>query len=121
MNTFQIAGTIGTGLFLGSGGAIATAGPLSALIAYVLVGTVAYGYVILLSLSCATISQITDRTLCSLGEMTTWAPISGTYPHFGTHLGSAISYIHSHAHYYSWSLGGSGSRLRRRLGKLLVY
>ncbi|KAM6496675.1 general amino acid permease 1 [Amanita muscaria] len=59
-----IAGTIGTGLFLGSGGALAKAGPLGALIAYVLVGTVAYS------------------TVCSVGEMTTWAPVSGTFPHF---------------------------------------
>jgi len=34
------------------------------LIAYALVGTVAYA------------------SLCSIGEMTTWAPISGTFPHF---------------------------------------
>lgn len=38
----QIAGTIGTGLFLGSGAALRGAGPLGALIAYALVGTVAY-------------------------------------------------------------------------------
>ncbi|KAM6495241.1 general APC amino acid permease [Amanita muscaria] len=59
-----IAGTIGTGLFLGSGSALAAAGPLGALIAYALVGTVAYS------------------TVCSVGEMTTWAPVSGTFPHF---------------------------------------
>ncbi|KAF8806856.1 general amino acid permease 1 [Phlegmacium glaucopus] len=59
-----IAGTIGTGLFLGSGHALQGAGPLGALIAYALVGTVAYA------------------SLCSVGEMTTWAPISGTFPHF---------------------------------------
>ncbi|KAG5634832.1 hypothetical protein H0H81_000561 [Sphagnurus paluster] len=38
----QIAGTIGTGLFLGSGHALQGAGPLGALMAYALVGTVAY-------------------------------------------------------------------------------
>ncbi|TFY77700.1 hypothetical protein EWM64_g6312 [Hericium alpestre] len=59
-----IAGTIGTGLFLGSGEALQGAGPLGALIAYILVGTVAYA------------------SLCSLGEMTSLAPISGTFPHF---------------------------------------
>ncbi|KAF9038572.1 general APC amino acid permease [Panaeolus papilionaceus] len=59
-----IAGTIGTGLFLGSGHALQAAGPLGALIAYALVGTVAYS------------------SLCAVGEMTTWAPISGTFPHF---------------------------------------
>ncbi|PSS35352.1 hypothetical protein PHLCEN_2v1689 [Hermanssonia centrifuga] len=59
-----VAGTIGTGLFLGSGHALQGAGPLGALIAYALVGTVAYA------------------SLCSLGEMTSHAPISGTFPHF---------------------------------------
>ncbi|KAF8645075.1 hypothetical protein AX16_008133 [Volvariella volvacea WC 439] len=59
-----IAGTIGTGLFLGSGHALQGAGPLGALIAYALVGTIAYS------------------SLCSVGEMTTHAPISGTFPHF---------------------------------------
>lgn len=38
----QIAGAIGTGLFLGSGGALHQAGPAGALIAYILVGSVAY-------------------------------------------------------------------------------
>ncbi|EKM50101.1 uncharacterized protein PHACADRAFT_264640 [Phanerochaete carnosa HHB-10118-sp] len=60
-----IAGTIGTGLFLGSGEALQGAGPLGALIAYMLVGTAAYA------------------SLCSIGEMTSHAPISGTFPHFG--------------------------------------
>jgi amino acid transporter len=59
-----IAGTIGTGLFLGSGRALSGADPLGALIAYALVGTVAYS------------------SLCSVGEMTTHAPISGTFLHF---------------------------------------
>ncbi|KAI6164530.1 general APC amino acid permease [Pisolithus thermaeus] len=60
----HIAGTLGTGLFLGSGKALSGAGPLGALIAYALVGTVAYS------------------SLCSIGEMTSHAPISGTFPHF---------------------------------------
>ncbi|KAF7971190.1 hypothetical protein HWV62_21868 [Athelia sp. TMB] len=61
-----IAGTLGTGLFLGSGKALSGAGPVGALIAYGLVGTVAYA------------------SLCSLGEMTSHAPISGTFPHFAS-------------------------------------
>ncbi|KAH7909694.1 amino acid permease/ SLC12A domain-containing protein [Hygrophoropsis aurantiaca] len=61
-----IAGTLGTGLFLGSGQALSGAGPLGALFAYALVGTVAYS------------------SLCSLSEMTSHAPISGTFPHFAS-------------------------------------
>lgn len=59
-----IAGTLGTGLFLGSGKALSGAGPVGALIAYALVGTVAYS------------------SLCSIGEMACHAPISGTFPHY---------------------------------------
>ncbi|KAI0343336.1 general amino acid permease 1 [Trametopsis cervina] len=59
-----IAGTIGTGLFLGSGSALSGAGPLGALLAYFIVGSVAYS------------------ALCAIGEMTSHAPISGTFPHF---------------------------------------
>ncbi|KAG1860288.1 amino acid permease/ SLC12A domain-containing protein [Suillus subalutaceus] len=74
----HIAGTFGTGLFLGTGGAIRTAGPLGALIAFALVGSVAYS------------------SLCSLGEMTSLAPISGSFPHFASRwvdpaLGFAVS------------------------------
>ncbi|KAG1738964.1 general APC amino acid permease [Suillus lakei] len=73
-----IAGTLGTGLFLGSGKALSGAGPVGALIAYALVGTVAYA------------------SLCSIGEMTSHAPISGTFPHFAARwvdpaLGFAVS------------------------------
>ncbi|EJD48092.1 general APC amino acid permease [Auricularia subglabra TFB-10046 SS5] len=59
-----IAGTIGTGLFLGSGAALQRAGPAGALIGYIMVGSVAYS------------------SLCAVGEMTSHAPISGTFPHF---------------------------------------
>ncbi|KAI0642018.1 general amino acid permease 1 [Trametes meyenii] len=59
-----IAGTLGTGLFLGSGHALQAAGPLGALIAYAFVGSTAYA------------------SLCAVGEMTSHAPISGTFPHF---------------------------------------
>ncbi|KAI0664522.1 general amino acid permease 1 [Cubamyces menziesii] len=59
-----IAGTLGTGLFLGSGHSLQAAGPLGALIAYAVVGTTAYA------------------SLCAVGEMTSHAPISGTFPHF---------------------------------------
>ncbi|KAI0269710.1 amino acid permease-domain-containing protein [Russula aff. rugulosa BPL654] len=79
-----IAGTIGTGLFLGSGSALRGAGPLGALLAYALVGTVAYS------------------SLCSLGEMTSLAPISGTFPYFAARwvqpsFGAAVGWNYFYA------------------------
>ncbi|KAJ7907205.1 amino acid permease/ SLC12A domain-containing protein [Mycena leptocephala] len=59
-----LAGTLGTGLFLGSGKAIAHAGPVGALFAYIHVGTICY------------------CMLMSLGEMMCYMPISGGYIHF---------------------------------------
>ena len=42
MQMIALAGTLGTGLFLGSGKAIAHGGPAGALLAYMLVGSVCY-------------------------------------------------------------------------------
>ncbi len=54
-----IAGTIGTGLFLGTGRSLAQGGPASVLICYTLVGCVVY------------------VTLQLLGEMATQYPVAG--------------------------------------------
>nr|XP_031857118.1 uncharacterized protein CI109_007503 [Kwoniella shandongensis]KAA5524189.1 hypothetical protein CI109_007503 [Kwoniella shandongensis] len=59
-----LAGTLGTGLFLGSGKTIAHGGPAGALIAYLITGSMAYAM-----LMCA-------------GEMAVFAPISGGYIHY---------------------------------------
>ncbi|WVR09688.1 hypothetical protein IAU60_006763 [Kwoniella sp. DSM 27419] len=59
-----LAGTIGTGLFLGAGKAIAQSGPAGALLAYITIGTVVWSMI------------------NSLGELMCFAPISGGHVHF---------------------------------------
>lgn len=86
LQMIAIGGTIGTGLFIGSGGAIAKAGPAGALIAYVFVGTILYS------------------TMISLGEMCTALPISGAFTAYATRfvdpsLGFAMGWIY----FCSWS------------------
>lgn len=56
-----IGGTIGTGLFLGSGKSLATGGPASMLIAYLIVGGIVF------------------VTMLSLGEMATFIPVAGSF------------------------------------------
>ncbi|ORY04925.1 hypothetical protein K493DRAFT_296752 [Basidiobolus meristosporus CBS 931.73] len=56
-----IGGTIGTGLFLGTGKSLTTGGPASMLIAYAIVGVIVY------------------FTMLSLGEMSTYIPIAGSF------------------------------------------
>lgn len=70
INMIAIAGTIGSGLFLGTGKSLASGGPLSLLICYSLIGVVVY------------------ITLLSLGEMSTLMPISGSFCSFAKRFGS---------------------------------
>ncbi|KAK2744832.1 hypothetical protein FQN57_004156 [Myotisia sp. PD_48] len=56
-----IAGTIGTGLFLGTGKSLATGGPGSMLLSYSIVGAIVF------------------VTMLSLGEMATFMPIAGSF------------------------------------------
>ena len=65
-----IAGTIGTGLFLGTGSSLAHGGPASMLVCYTIIGFIVY------------------VTLLLLGEMATQYPISGS---FGTYCTRFLS------------------------------
>jgi AAT family amino acid transporter len=56
-----IGGTIGTGLFLGTGKSLATGGPASMLIGYMIVGFIVF------------------ITMLSLGEMATFIPVAGSF------------------------------------------
>lgn len=56
-----IGGTIGTGLFLGTGKSLATGGPASILIAYLIVGCIVF------------------VTMLSLGEMAAFIPVAGSF------------------------------------------
>ncbi|KAI9899827.1 hypothetical protein N3K66_006288 [Trichothecium roseum] len=56
-----IGGTIGTGLFLGTGKSLATGGPASMLICYAIVGAIVF------------------LTMLSLGEMAAFVPVAGSF------------------------------------------
>ncbi len=56
-----IGGTIGTGLFLGTGKSLSTGGPASVLIAYAIVGGIVF------------------VTMLSLGEMAAFIPVAGSF------------------------------------------
>ena len=56
-----IGGTIGTGLFLGTGKSLATGGPASMLVGYAIVGAIVF------------------ITMLSLGEMAAFVPIAGSF------------------------------------------
>ncbi|KAK5163631.1 lysine permease [Saxophila tyrrhenica] len=87
LQMIAIGGTIGTGLFIGSGGALATSGPAGTLIAYAFVGTLVYSVMV------------------ALGEMATFIPVSGAFTTFAARfvdpsLGFAMGWIY----WFSWAI-----------------
>ncbi|PYH79627.1 amino acid permease [Aspergillus uvarum CBS 121591] len=86
LQMIAIGGTIGTGLFIGSGTAVANGGPVGALIAYAFVGTIVYS------------------VMTSLGEIATYIPIPGAFTAYAARLvdpslGFAMGWIY----WFSWA------------------
>ncbi|KAL1954862.1 hypothetical protein VTO42DRAFT_504 [Malbranchea cinnamomea] len=87
LQMIAIGGTIGTGLFIGSGGALAKSGPAGTLIAYAFVGSIVFSVIV------------------SLGEMTTYIPIAGAFTSYAARfvdpsLGFAMGWIY----WFSWAI-----------------
>lgn len=82
-----LGGTIGTGLFIGTGVSLAQAGPAGILIAYVLVAPIAYS-----------VAQ-------SVGEMSTHIPIPGSYSQFITRfVDPSLGFATNTMYWFSWAI-----------------
>ncbi|WP_106766992.1 amino acid permease [Paenibacillus faecalis] len=87
MTMIALGGSIGTGLFLASGGAIASAGPGGALIAYAAVGLMVY------------------FLMTSLGELATYLPDSGSFSTYATRFVSpAFGFAVGWNFWYNWAV-----------------
>lgn len=100
-----LGGTIGTGLFLGIGGAFTQAGPLSVLLGYTFTGIAVFAM------------------MQSLGEMATWLPLPGSIPQFAARyvddaLGFAVGWNVSRVFSYSFRLLPLAARTAARLQRL---
>jgi AAT family amino acid transporter len=70
-----LGGTIGTGLFLGTGKSLATGGPASMLLSYLIVGGIVF------------------LTMLALGEMAAFVPIAGSFCTFaGRYVDDALGF-----------------------------
>jgi amino acid transporter len=82
-----IGGTIGTGLFIGSGAALNNGGPVGLLLGYVVMGTVVYSMVV------------------ALGEMTTLFPVSGSFTHYASRwLDPALGFALGYNYWYTYAI-----------------
>ncbi|KAJ1928965.1 hypothetical protein FBU59_007086, partial [Linderina macrospora] len=85
MTMISIGGTIGTGLFVGSGASLAQAGPAGALVAYMI---------------CA---MMVLAVLQSLAELATYMPVSGSFTTYGIRfLDPALGFALGWNYYYSF-------------------
>ncbi|NMO97264.1 amino acid permease [Paenibacillus lemnae] len=87
MTMIALGGSIGTGLFLASGGAIASAGPGGALLAYAAVGLMVY------------------FLMTSLGELATFLPDSGSFSTYATrYVSPAFGFAVGWNFWYNWAV-----------------
>lgn len=87
LTMISIGGAIGTGLFLGSGTAIHTAGPGGALLAYALVGAMVF------------------FVMTSLGELSAFMPTSGAFSTYGTKfVDPAFGFALGWTYWFNWAM-----------------
>ncbi|SPL72317.1 amino acid permease [Acinetobacter stercoris] len=82
----SLGGAIGTGLFLSSGQVISQAGPMGAVISYIIGGLIAY------------------MVMLCLGELAVNLPVSGSFGAFASHnIGPGTGYMVSWMYWLGWS------------------
>lgn len=87
MTMIALGGSIGTGLFLASGGAVANAGPGGALLAYAAVGLMVF------------------FLMTSLGELATYMPVSGSFNTYaGRFVDPAFGFAMGWNFWYNWAV-----------------
>ncbi|KAI8616726.1 amino acid permease/ SLC12A domain-containing protein [Chytriomyces sp. MP71] len=87
LEMIAVGGTIGTGLLLRSGGAIASAGPVGALVCYALVGLQVFG------------------VASSIGEMATLLPVEGAFSHLPARfVCPALGFVSGWNYWLNWAL-----------------
>jgi len=87
LTMISLGGTIGTGLFLASGGAIHTAGPGGALLSYLIIGIMVY------------------FLMTSLAEMAAYMPITGSFSTYATEfVDPALGFALGWNYWYNWAI-----------------
>lgn len=87
VSMIALGGTIGTGLFLTSGNTVKTAGPIGALLAYVLIGLMVY------------------FLMTSLGELATYRPTSGSFSDYARrYVDPALGFALGWNYWLNWAI-----------------
>ncbi|WP_042355461.1 amino acid permease [Bacillus rubiinfantis] len=87
LTMISLGGTIGTGLFLASGGAIHTAGPGGAIVSYLIIGIMVY------------------FLMQSLAEMASYMPVAGSFSTYATKfVDPSLGFALGWNYWYNWAI-----------------
>ncbi|GAA5948850.1 hypothetical protein JCM21900_003448 [Sporobolomyces salmonicolor] len=87
LQMIALGGTIGTGLFVGAGSALATGGPLGIFLGYTIMGCVV------------------GSMMIALGELTTLYPVSGAFTHYSARfVDPAVGFALGWNYWYSYAI-----------------
>ncbi|BEI83725.1 hypothetical protein CcaverHIS002_0403290 [Cutaneotrichosporon cavernicola] len=87
MAMIAIGGAIGTGLFIGSGAALSTGGPVGLWLGYCLMSTMVYSMMV------------------ALGEIATLFPVAGAFTHYASRfVDPALGFAVGFNYWYSWAI-----------------
>lgn len=87
LSMIALGGSIGTGLFVASGSAIATAGPGGAIVAYIAIGLMVF------------------FLMTSLGEMATYSPVSGSFSEYASRfVDPALGFALGWNYWLNWAI-----------------
>ncbi|KAH9817185.1 amino acid permease/ SLC12A domain-containing protein [Melampsora americana] len=87
ISMIAIGGTIGTGLFLGSGEALSNGGPVGLILGYAIMGVIVYSMMV------------------ALGEMVTMFPVSGAFTHYAKRfVDPALGFAVGFNYWYSFGI-----------------
>ncbi|MDQ6599152.1 amino acid permease [Bacillus salipaludis] len=87
LTMISLGGTIGTGLFLASGGAIATAGPGGAILSYLIIGIMVY------------------FLMTSLAEMGSYMPVAGSFSTYASKfVDPSLGFALGWNYWYNWAI-----------------
>lgn len=87
LSMIALGGTLGTGLFLTSGSAIFIAGPLGAVLAYGVMGLIVY------------------LLMSSLGEMSAYKPVSGSFCEYSSeYVSKPFGFMMGYNYWFNWAI-----------------
>ncbi|GAA6044039.1 hypothetical protein JCM8097_001383 [Rhodosporidiobolus ruineniae] len=87
LQMIALGGTLGTGLFVGSGSALHTGGAAGLFLGYTIMGAVVYSMMV------------------ALGEMTTLFPVNGAFVHYASRfVDPAMGFALGFNYWYSWAI-----------------